>query len=141
MRVAVFSSHPHDEEYLTQANAADGHDLVFLETRLREHTVKLADGFDAVCVFVNDDLSAPVLEGLHDLGIRFVALRSAGYNHVDLPAAGRLGFTVARVPAYSPHAVAEHTVAMMLTLNRQIHRAYTRVRDGNFALDGLIGFD
>ncbi len=141
MRVAVYSSRPHDERYLSRANQAAGHELVFLEARLRPETVKLADGFDAVCAFVNDDLGAPVLEALNDLGISHIALRSAGFNHVDLAAAARLGFTVARVPAYSPHAVAEHTVAMMLALNRQIHKAYTRVRDGNFALDGLLGFD
>lgn len=141
MRVAVFSSHPHDELYLSRANEAAGHDLTFLEARLREPTVRLAEGFDAVCAFVNDDLSEPVLEGLAKTGIRHIALRSAGFNHVDLNAAGRLGFTVARVPAYSPHAVAEHTVALVLALNRQIHRAYNRVREGNFALDGLMGFD
>jgi D-lactate dehydrogenase len=141
MRVAVYSSHPHDEKYLTRANEVSGHELVFLETRLKPHTARLAEGFDAVCAFVNDDLGAPVLEALHGLGIHHIALRSAGFNHVDVEAAGRLGFTVARVPAYSPHAVAEHTVAMMLALNRQIHKAYTRVRDGNFALDGLLGFD
>ncbi len=141
MRVAVFSSRPHDEKYLTEANRAVGHDLVFLESRLKPHTAKLADGFDAVCAFVNDNLNEEVLERLAEIGIRHIALRSAGFNHVDLAAAGRLGFTVARVPAYSPHAVAEHTVAMMLALNRQIHKAYTRVRDANFALDGLLGFD
>ncbi|MBT8194546.1 MAG: 2-hydroxyacid dehydrogenase [Acidimicrobiia bacterium] len=141
MRVAVYSSHPYDETYLSRANEAAGHDLVFLESRLKSRTAKLADGFDAVCAFVNDDLSEPVLEALNGFGIRHIALRSAGFNHVDLEMAGRLGFTVARVPAYSPHAVAEHTVALMLALNRQIHKAYTRVRDGNFALDGLLGFD
>ena len=141
MRVAVYSSHPYDETYLSRANEAAGHDLVFLESRLKPRTAKLADGFDAVCAFVNDDLSEPVLEALNGLGIRHIALRSAGFNHVDLETAGRLGFTVARVPAYSPHAVAEHTVALMLALNRQIHKAYGRVRDGNFALDGLLGFD
>ncbi|MBT8202932.1 MAG: 2-hydroxyacid dehydrogenase [Acidimicrobiia bacterium] len=141
MRVAVFSSHPHDETYLNGANKEAGHDLVFLESRLKPHTAKLADGFDAVCAFVNDDLGEEVLEVLAGLGIEHIALRSAGFNHVDLAGAERLGFTVARVPAYSPHAVAEHTVAIMLALNRQIHKAYTRVRDGNFALDGLLGFD
>ena len=141
MRVAVYSSRPHDEKYLTEANREAGHDLVFLEARLKPRTAKLADGFDAVCAFVNDDVSEPVLEGLAEVGIKHIALRSAGFNHVDLAAAGRLGFTVARVPAYSPHAVAEHTVAIILALNRQIHKAYTRVRDGNFALDGLLGFD
>jgi D-lactate dehydrogenase len=141
MRVVIFSSHPHDEKYLSRANESFGHELVFLESRLKPHTAKLADGFDAVCAFVNDDLGAPVLEALDGLGIHHLALRSAGFNHVDLEAAGRLGFTIARVPAYSPHAVAEHTVAIMLALNRQIHKSYSRVRDGNFALDGLLGFD
>ena len=141
MRVAVYSSHPHDEKYLNRANEASGHDLVFLESRLKPRTAKLADGFDAVCAFVNDDLGVATLEALDGLGIHHIALRSAGFNHVDLEAAGRLDFTVARVPAYSPHAVAEHTVAIVLALNRQIHKAYTRVRDGNFALDGLLGFD
>ena len=141
MRVAVFSSHPHDEKYLNRANKTSGHELVFLESRLKPRTAKLADGFEAVCAFVNDDLGAPVLEALDGLGIHHIALRSAGFNHVDLKAAARLGFTIARVPAYSPHAVAEHTVAIMLALNRQIHKSYTRVRDGNFALDGLLGFD
>lgn len=141
MRVAVYSSHPHDEKYLNRANEAAGHELVFLESRLKPRTAKLADGFDAICAFVNDDLGPPVLEALDGFGIHHIALRSAGFNHVDLEAAGRLGFTIARVPAYSPHAVAEHTVAIMLALNRQIHKSYTRVRDGNFALDGLLGFD
>ncbi|NNC93857.1 MAG: 2-hydroxyacid dehydrogenase [Acidimicrobiia bacterium] len=141
MRVAVFSSHPHDEKYLNRANESAGHELAFLESRLKPRTAKLADGFDAVCAFVNDDLGAAVLEALHGLGVHHIALRSAGFNHVDLEAARRLGFTIARVPAYSPHAVAEHTVAIMLALNRQIHKSYSRVRDGNFALDGLLGFD
>ena len=94
-----------------------------------------------MCAFVNDDLHEQVLNALHASGVRLIALRSAGFNHVDLPRALALGLTVARVPAYSPHAVAEHTVAMMLSLNRNIHRAYARVREGNFALDGLLGFD
>lgn len=141
MRVAVFGTHPHDERFLRQANEGHDHDLVFLETSLRLPTAGLAEGCDAVCAFVNDDLGATVLERLAEMGIRHIALRSAGFNHVDLEAAGRLGFTVARVPAYSPHAVAEHTVGLILALNRQIHRAYARVRDGNFALDGLMGFD
>ena len=141
MRVAVYSSRPHDEEFLSRANADHGHELVFHESRLREHSVKLADGFDAICAFVNDQLSAPILERLHEMGIHHIALRSAGCNNVDIEAATRLGFRVARVPAYSPHAVAEHTVALMLALNRQIRRAYNRVREGNFSLDGLMGFD
>ncbi|NNC75356.1 MAG: 2-hydroxyacid dehydrogenase [Acidimicrobiia bacterium] len=141
MRVLVFSSHPHDEEYLTRANADHGHELVFVESRLRKSVAGLANGFDAICAFVNDDLSEPVLGALHQHGVRYIALRSAGFNHVDLDAARALGFTLARVPAYSPHSVAEHTVALILALNRKIYRSYNRVRDGNFALDGLMGFD
>lgn len=140
MRLAVFSSHPHDERFLSAANEGR-HELVFIDARLSARTAGLADGFEAICAFVNDDLSRPVLEQLAGLGVRFIALRSAGFNHVDIDAARNLGLRVARVPAYSPHSIAEHTVAMMLALNRQIHRAYNRVREGNFALDGLLGFD
>lgn len=140
MRVAVFSTRPHDELYLNQANASQ-HQLVFFETRLSPATSRLALGSLAVCAFVNDDLSRPVLELLHQGGVRLIALRSAGFNHVDLLAAQELGLTVARVPAYSPYAVAEHTLALILALNRKIHRAYNRVREGNFALEGLLGFD
>jgi D-lactate dehydrogenase len=109
--------------------------------RLTPQTAVLADGFPAVCVFVNDEVNAVVLERIAAGGTRVVALRSAGFNHVDLPAAARLGATVARVPAYSPHAVAEFTVGLILALNRRTYRAYTRVREGNFALEGLLGFD
>jgi len=140
MKVAVFSTRPYDETFLSQANA-DRHDLVFFEARLSPATVGLAQGCQAVCAFVNDDLSRPVLELLQQAGVRLIALRSAGYNHVDLQAAQALGLTVVRVPAYSPHAVAEHTLALILALNRKIHRAYNRVREGNFALEGLMGFD
>jgi D-lactate dehydrogenase len=141
MRVAVFSTKPYDTHSLRRANEAAGHDLVFLEPRLTPETVALAAGSEAVCAFVNDDVSATVLEGLHDRGVRLVALRSAGFNHVDLATAGRLGMTVARVPGYSPHAVAEHAAGLILALNRKIHRAYNRVRENNFALTGLLGFD
>lgn len=141
MRVLVFSSRPHDEEFLSRANEGHDHDLVFVETRLRESVARLAHGYDAICAFVNDDLSGPVLRALHDEGIRHIALRSAGFNHVDLDVARELGITLARVPAYSPHGVAEHTVALILALNRKIYRAYNRVRDGNLSLDGLMGFD
>ncbi|MBY6032555.1 2-hydroxyacid dehydrogenase [Marinobacter daepoensis] len=142
MKVAVYSTKPYDEHFLAQANQ-DGHphELVFLEPRLNAATAALANGFDAVCVFVNDQVDAPVLAQLAEGGTRAVALRCAGFNNVDLKAAERLGIDVVRVPAYSPYAVAEHTVALILTLNRQIHRAYHRIRDGNFALDGLLGFD
>jgi D-lactate dehydrogenase len=141
MRVAVFSTKPYDRTFLSQANESAGHTLRFLETRLSAETAALAAGEEAVCAFVNDELGAGNLETLARGGVRLVALRSAGFNNVDLATAKALGVTVARVPAYSPHAVAEHTVALILTLNRQIHRAYNRVREGNFALDGLLGFD
>lgn len=141
MRVAVFSTKPYDRQFLTQANEGHGHELVFFESRLGVATAPLAGGCQAVCAFVNDDLSRPVLEALAAGGTRLIALRSAGFNHVDLEAADRLGLTVARVPAYSPHAVAEHAVALILTLNRKTNRAHNRVREGNFSLEGLLGFD
>lgn len=141
MRVAVYSTKPYDEQFLTEANLSHRHDLTFLEPRLSRETVPLAAGAEAVCAFVNDDLSAGVLDGLARLGVRRVALRSAGFNHVDLQAAARLGISVTRVPGYSPHAVAEHCAALVLALNRRTHRAYNRVREGNFALTGLMGFD
>jgi D-lactate dehydrogenase len=141
MRVAVFSAKPYDVESLSAANEHVGHDLLFLDARLSVPTASLADGAESICAFVNDDLSAPVLERLHSSGVRLVALRSAGFNHVDLTAATRLGLTVARVPGYSPHAVAEHAAGLVLALNRKLHRAYNRVRENNFALTGLLGFD
>lgn len=140
MRIAVFSTKPYDATYLGQANAGT-HDLVFFDAGLSIDTVPLAAGAQAVCAFVNDDLGAPVIAALAEVGVQLIVLRSAGYNHVDLDAAAAAGIVVARVPAYSPYAVAEHSVAMMLTLNRKTHRAYNRVREGNFALDGLLGFD
>ena len=140
MRVHFFSAKPYDRASFEAASVGH-HELVFLEPRLEEATVPLAAGADAVCVFVNDVVSAPVLEALAALGVGTVALRCAGFNNVDLDAAARLGISVVRVPAYSPNAVAEHTLALILCLNRHIHRAYVRVRDGNFALDGLLGFN
>jgi D-lactate dehydrogenase len=141
MRVAVFSSKPYDVAFLTAANQARGHDLLFLEPRLAKETAALASGRPAICAFVNDQLDAEVLARLAAKGTRLIALRSAGYNNVDLPAASRLALTVTRVPAYSPHAVAEHTIALILALNRKVHRAWARIREGNFSLDGLLGFD
>lgn len=141
MRVAVFSTRAYDRDFLTAANMGAGHELSFFEPRLGPNTVELARGHDALCAFVNDVLDRAVLERAASLGVRLVALRAAGFNNVDLAAAERLGVAVARVPAYSPHAVAEHTLALVLTLNRKIHRAYNRVREGNFALEGLLGFD
>jgi D-lactate dehydrogenase len=141
MKIAVFSTKPYDRAFLERANEEHGHELVFLEPRLTAETLPLADGYGAVCGFVNDSLDGEVLRGLAAGGTRLVALRSAGFNNVDLPAARELGITVTRVPAYSPHAVAEHAVALILALNRRIPRAHNRVREGNFSLDGLMGFD
>jgi D-lactate dehydrogenase len=141
MQVAIFSAKPYDRQFLDAANAAAGgrHRLAYLEARLSPETAVLARG--AVCAFVNDQADAAALETFAEAGVRLLALRSAAFNNVDLAAARRLGVTVARVPAYSPESVAEHTVAMILALNRRIHGAYNRVREGNFALDGLLGFD
>ena len=140
MKVAVFSSKRYDRASLDAANAGR-HELHYYDPHLDAVTAPLAHGHDAVCVFVNDRLDATVLAVLASAGTRLVALRCAGFNNVDMHAAQRLGFTVVRVPAYSPHAVAEHTIALILALNRKLHRAYNRVREGNFALDGLLGFD
>lgn len=140
VRVAVFSTKPYDRQSLQAANAGR-HELVFFEPRLSSETLPLAEGFPAICAFVHDALDRACLEQLARGGLRLVALRSAGFNNVDLAAAGELGVTVARVPAYSPHAVAEHAVALILAVNRRLHRAYLRVREGNFSLDGLLGFD
>ncbi|MBM3116000.1 2-hydroxyacid dehydrogenase [Jeongeupia naejangsanensis] len=141
MRIAVFDSKRYDEASLNAANARYGHELVYFGDRLNRNTVPLAAGFDAVCPFVNDTLDASTLNALALLGVKHVALRCAGFNGVDLVAAKQLGITVTRVPAYSPEAVAEHLFALLLTLVRKTHRAYTRVRDGNFSLEGLEGFN
>jgi D-lactate dehydrogenase len=139
----MFSARPYDVDSFEAAMRTAGAqtNIRFLDVRLTRDTVSLAAGAPAVCAFVNDQLDAAVLDALATAGTRCVALRSAGYNNVDLAAAARAGITVVRVPAYSPNAVAEHTLALILALNRRIHRAYARVREGNFALDGLVGFD
>jgi D-lactate dehydrogenase len=141
MRIVLFSVKPYDRVFFEQANAAVGHHLTFLDARLDRDTAGLCQGHEAVCAFVNDDLGADVLTLLAEAGVRVVALRCSGFNNVDLHAAERLGMQVVRVPAYSPFAVAEHTLALILALNRKVHRSYNRVREGNFALDGLLGFD
>jgi len=141
MRVAVYSTRPYDRHALDRANNDQRHQFVYLEARLDASTLPTAEGADAVCAFVNDHLDAVVLRGLHRLGVQLLVLRCAGFNHVDLQAASDLGIAVGRVPEYSPHAVAEYTAALVLTLNRKNHRAHARVREGNFALDGLLGFD
>lgn len=140
MKIAVFSTRSYDREFLQLANRG-AHELHFFETHLSLATAALCEGSQGVCAFVNDDLSGPVIDRLCDVGIKLVALRSAGYNHVDLARAKVHGLKIARVPAYSPNAVAEYTVALILSLNRKVHRAYSRVREGNFSLDGLMGFD
>ncbi|GAB1541243.1 2-hydroxyacid dehydrogenase [Scytonema sp. NUACC21] len=141
MKVAVFSTKAYDRQFLEAANAQNQHELVFFEPRLDRDTAILAAGFPAVCVFVHDQADAPTLELLASRGTRLLALRCAGFNNVDLKVAAELGMTVVRVPAYSPYAVAEHAVGLILSLNRKIHRAYSRVREGNFSIDGLLGFD
>lgn len=141
MKLAVYSTKHYDRTYLEQVNERYGFELEFFDFLLTDRTAKNAVGCDGVCLFVNDDGSREVLEELAELGIKFIALRCAGFNNVDLEAAKELGLHVVRVPAYSPEAVAEHTVGMMMTLNRRIHRAWQRTREANFSLDGLIGFN
>ncbi len=143
MKIAIFSTKPYDQRFFEQVNQERDqlHDLNFFEVRLNHETVSLAKGYPAVCAFVNDQLDRPVLEVLADGGTQAIALRCAGFNNVDLGYAEQRGLTVVRVPAYSPYAVAEHTLALILALNRKIYRAYNRVREANFALDGLLGFD
>ncbi|WP_373526331.1 2-hydroxyacid dehydrogenase [Nostoc sp.] len=150
MKVAVFSTKAYDRQFLEAANSISTqgtsahqypHELVYFEPRLNRDTAILAAGFPAVCVFVHDQVDAPTLQLLASRGTRLVVLRCAGFNNVDLQAAADLGMTVVRVPAYSPYGVAEHTVGLILCLNRKIHRAHNRVREGNFSIDGLLGFN
>ncbi|HEV3271835.1 MAG TPA: 2-hydroxyacid dehydrogenase [Candidatus Methylacidiphilales bacterium] len=141
MIVSVFDTHRFDRAALESENARLGHDLRFFGARLDRETARLAAESGAVCAFVNDVLDRPTLTALRETGVRLVALRSAGFNNVDLAAARELGLTVTRVPDYSPYAVAEHAVALLLALNRKLHRAYNRVRESNFSLEGLVGFD
>lgn len=141
MKACIFSVKSYDREFFAVANLRYGHQLVYLESHLNEQSAALATGFEAVCPFVNDHLNRATLGALRRAGVRFLALRSAGFNHVDLVAARELGLRVARVPRYSPYAVAEHTIGLMLALNRKLFRAYNRVREGNFSLEGLMGFD
>jgi D-lactate dehydrogenase len=141
MKVLFFSSKAYDQQFFTASNQQFGFELKFLEVPLNKSTAVLAKDYDAVCVFVNDAVNADVLQELHEQGVRLIALRCAGYNNVDLNVAASLDIKVARVPAYSPYSVAEHTLALILTLNRKTHRAFNRVKEGNFALNGLMGFD
>jgi len=139
LKVAVFSSKAYDQAFLEQANS--GLELHFLEARLTVETCQLAEGHQAICVFVNDELDAQVLQQLANYGVRHIALRCAGFNNVDLSKAEALGLQISRVPAYSPEAVAEHTLALIMTLNRRLHKAYNRIKEDNFALNGLLGFN
>lgn len=139
MKITVFSTKAYDKEYLNRANSS--HELFFLDAPLNADTAILAKGYDGVCVFVNDDLDDKVLGKLSKLGVRLIALRCAGFNNVDIPAAKKHGIAVVRVPAYSPEAVAEHALALIMTLNRKTHKAYNRVREGNFSVERLMGFN
>ena len=139
MKIAVYSTKQYDKKYLQHVNDAYGFELEFFDFLLTAKTAKTANGCEAVCIFVNDDGSRPVLEELK-ARVKYIALRCAGFNNVDLEAAKELGLRVVRVPAYSPEAVAEHAIGMMMSLNRRIHRAYQRTRDANFSLEGLTGF-
>jgi D-lactate dehydrogenase len=141
MKIALFSAHSYDRIAFTAANRTFGHELIYFETRLTSATASLAAGNDAVCPFVNDYVDAAVVTAFKGLGVRLIAVRAAGVNAIDLPAAAAANIPVVRVPAYSPNAVAEHAFALLLTLVRKTHRAYARVRDGNFSLEGLVGFD
>jgi len=140
MKVAVFSSKDYDRQFLEAANH-DKYQLVYFPTHLNQDTARLAEGFPVVCLFVNDEADAATLNILADQGTKLVALRSAGFNNVDLTIASQLGLKVVRVPAYSPYSVAEHAVGLILMLNRKLYKAYNRVRDDNFSLEGLLGFD
>jgi D-lactate dehydrogenase len=140
MKIAVFSSKPYDEIYLNKFVGAE-QKIVFFETKLDQKTVALAEGFDVICCFVNDDLSEQTIHKLAEFGIKLIALRCAGFNNVNLAAAEANGISICRVPEYSPHAVAEHALALLLSLNRNIHRAFNRVRENDYSLNGLLGFD
>jgi D-lactate dehydrogenase len=141
MKIAFFSTQKYDKDFFLKENDRFNFDLVFFEVHLKQETLELAKGYEAICVFVNDKIDQPILKELHKNGTKLIALRCAGFNNIDIKAAQEIGIIVMRVPAYSPYAVAEHTLALILTLNRKIHKAYNRVRESNFSLDGLLGFD
>lgn len=141
MKVAVFSTKSYDKDYLDKANEEAQHELVYFESSLKQKSVKLAEGFNAVCVFVNDPISKEVIESLADMKIRVIVLRCAGFNNVDIESTFHNNIKVLRVPVYSPNAVAEHAVALIMTLNRKTHKAYNRVREGNFSIERLTGFE
>ena len=140
MKIAIFNIHNWEREYIQSANNGK-HTLKMFETYLSSDTVDLAKGCDAICIFTEDNASAPILDRLHELGVRYVALRSAGFNNIDVPHAQKLGIRMARVPEYSPYAIAEFTVGVMLALNRKLVRTHYRIMEMNFSLNGLVGFD
>jgi D-lactate dehydrogenase len=141
MKIAFYNTHQFEKKCFEASNLKFEHKIHYIEPRLTEDTAALALGFDCVCAFVNDRLNKKTLQKLADGGTKIIALRCAGYNHVDLATAQQLGIKIVRVPEYSPHAVAEHTLALIMSLNRKIHRAYNRVKEHNFSLEGLTGFD
>lgn len=141
VKIAVFNTHSFDREFLTLLNLNFGHELTFFEAKLTPETTPLAQGYLCICCFVSDQLDVVTLPLLAKYGVKLIALRSAGYNHVNLQETKRLGIKVVRVPAYSPHAIAEHAVALLLSLDRHVPKAYNRVRDLDFSLEGLMGFD
>ncbi len=140
-KVAVYSAKPYDKRFLEEASKGHNLNFHFFEDSLSEDMASMLRDFEIICLFVNDVVDRPIMEKLASNNVKMIALRCAGFNNVDIQAAAELGITIARVPAYSPYAVAEHTLAMILTLNRKTHRAYNRVREGNFSLNGLMGFD
>jgi len=140
-KITFFSTQPYDKVFFSKQNEPFGFELEFYETHLGPHIVNLVENTDAICVFVNDKVDAGVMKVLASKGVKTIALRCAGFNNVDLAAAKQYGLNVCRVPAYSPEAVAEHALAMILTLNRKTHKAYNRVREQNFSLNGLLGFN
>ena len=139
MNIAFFNTKPYEQAHFDKANSK--HTISYFQEALNEKTAALAKGHEVACAFVNDQVNASTIKALHDNGVRLLALRCAGYNNVDLKAAAATGIRIVRVPAYSPHAVAEHAMALILTLNRKIHKSYNRVREGNFSLEKLTGFD
>lgn len=141
MKIAFFSTKSYDRDYFNKYNTDIGHNLTYFEVSLNMDTIELTRGFEGICVFVNDKLDGETISILSKLGIKLIALRCAGYNNVDIKAAHDKGIRVVRVPAYSPQAVAEHATALILTLNRKIHKAYNRVREGNFSIEKLTGFN
>ena len=141
MKIVFFSTKTHEKDLFAQVNSNYNHEITFLNCALNEHTVVLANGYEVVCCFVEDRLSTDVLNRLHRGGVKLVALRSSGYNHVDIKTAHQIGLPVCHVPNYYPYAIAEHAIALILTLNRKTHRAYNRIKEFNFSLEGLEGFD